>query len=67
LKNDLGDIVGKFSPEQVRTLFENGKNYYDSVIMLTLSFSGLKQEALEKLPNKFNVNQARAIIRAREV
>lgn len=61
LKNDLGDLFDKFSPEQVKTLFENGKNYYESNNADPF-FSGLKQEILEKLPNKFNANQARAII-----
>lgn len=57
----LGDIVKDFSDSDFQTLFIRGKEYLDSNIADPF-FSRMKQDAVEKLPNRFTEQQARDIL-----
>jgi murein DD-endopeptidase MepM/ murein hydrolase activator NlpD len=60
-KLTLGDLVNNFNDKDFQTLFEKGKEYLDSNVADPF-FSRMKQDAVEKLPNRFNIEQARNIL-----
>jgi hypothetical protein len=60
-KLTLGDTVNKLTDKDYQTIFDKGKEYLDSNIADPF-FSRMKQDAVEKLPNKFTEEQARNIL-----
>lgn len=65
IKGSLGDYGRYISDAQAKNLFEEGMNYYNSNVADPF-FSKMKMDATEKLPNKFNVEQARNILSQHE-
>lgn len=60
-KITLGDLVSNFNDKDFQTIFEKGKAYLDSNTADPF-FSRLKQDAIEKLPNRMTVEQARNVL-----
>jgi len=61
LRVGLGDIVKNFTDEDFQTLFQKGKEYLDSNVADPF-FSKMKQDAVEKLPNRMTTEQARNVL-----
>lgn len=56
-RTTLGDFGGKLTEEHARFIFEKGMDYYKSN-QADPFFSRMKQEAMEKLPNRLDATQA---------
>lgn len=57
----LGDAVKNFKDSDFKNIFDLGNNYLKSNIADPF-FSKMKQDVIEKLPNKVDVNQVRNIL-----
>jgi hypothetical protein len=57
----LGDAVKGLTENDFQTLFQKGMEYYDSNLADPF-FSRMKQDAVERLPNRFTEEQAKNIL-----
>lgn len=61
LRKEFGDWVDGIDTKNWQDILDKAKNFYQTN-NADLFFSGMKQEVLEKLPNRVNVQQVRAIL-----
>jgi len=61
LRESLGDFGKYLNDDLLKKAWEDGNNYWQSNIADPF-FSKLKQDATEKLPNKFTIEQARNVL-----
>lgn len=63
LGGDFGvDFLTHFEPDDLKVIYNNGLDYYNSNNADPF-YSKMKQEVIEKLPNKFNKQQALAVLK----
>lgn len=61
LREEFSNLVDNITDEQLKSWYLAGKRYYDSNVADPF-FSKMKQDAVEKLPNRFNASQAADVL-----